>query len=253
MNCGTVSAAGPVNAPTESPATYFRQISMSLGTRLLLRLFIALPLFAAFLFIPAGTFRFWQGWALLAVSFFPTSVAFLYFYKHDPQLMVRRLESKEKVSEQKWLIRLLKPAFFLVLLLPSLDYRFGWTRTHLRAVPLWLELLAQALFFGGYLIVFWTLNTNSFAARTIRVEPGQQVISTGPYGLVRHPMYSGSILMFLSIPLVLGSYIGLFASVPLVSFYVLRLLNEEQVLRQELPGYPEFCLKTRFRLVPFVW
>jgi protein-S-isoprenylcysteine O-methyltransferase Ste14 len=101
--------------------------------------------------------------------------------------------------------------------------------------------------------VFWTLNTNSFAARTIRVEPGQQVISTGPYALVRHPMYSGSILMFLSIPLVLGSYIGLFASVPLVSFYVLRLLNEEKVLRQELTGYPEFCLKTRFRLVPFVW
>jgi len=226
---------------------------MSLGTKLLLRVFIALPFLVAFLFIPAGTLNFWQGWAFLALAFIPTSLTFLYFYNHDPQLLVRRLESNEKVSEQKWLIRLLKPVFFLVLLLPSFDYRFGWTRTHLRAVPLWLEVLAQALFLGGYLIVFWTLNVNSFAARTIRVEPGQQVISAGPYGLVRHPMYSGGILMFLSIPLILGSYFGLFAFVPLVSFYVLRLLNEEKVLRQELPGYSDYCARTRYRLVPFLW
>jgi protein-S-isoprenylcysteine O-methyltransferase Ste14 len=226
---------------------------MSLRTKLLLRVFIALSLLVALLFIPAGTFRFWQGWALLALAFIPTSMTFLYFYKHDPQLMVRRLESKEKVGEQKWLVRLLRPVFFLVLLLPCLDYRFGWTRAHLRAVPLWLELLAQALFLGGYLLVVWTLNVNRFAARTIRVEPGQQVISAGPYGLVRHPMYSGSLLMLLSVPLILASYFGLFAFLLLVPFYVLRLLNEEKVLRQELPGYPEFCVRTRYHLIPFVW
>lgn len=228
-------------------------MTMTLGSKLILRVFIALPVLVALLFIPAGTFRFWQGWALIVLAFVPISMTFLYFYKHDPQLMVRRLESKEKVSEQKWLIRLLKPVFFLVLLLPSLDYRFGWTRTHLRAVPLWLELLAQALFLGGYLLVVWTLNVNRFAARTIRVEPGQQVISTGPYGLVRHPMYSGSLLMLLSVPLILGSYIGLFAFLLLIPFYVFRLLNEEKVLRQELPGYPEYCARIRYHLVPYVW
>jgi len=226
---------------------------MTLGTRLFLRLFVALPLVAALLFIPAGTFRFWQGWALLALAFIPSSVVFFYFYKHDPELIARRLQTKEEVSEQKQLIRLLKPTFFLVLLLPGLDYRFGWTRNHLRAVPLWLELLAQALFLGGYLTVFWTLKVNSFAGRTIRVEPGQQVISTGPYGLVRHPMYSGSILMFLSIPLILGSYFSLFAFALLILIYVLRLLNEEKVLHQELPGYTEYCQRTRYRLIPFVW
>lgn len=228
-------------------------MTMTLGTKLFLRLFIALPVLVALLFIPAGTFRFWQGWALLTLAFIPVSFAFFYFYKHDPQLMMRRLEFKEKVSEQKWLIRLLKPTFFLVFLLPGLDYRFGWTRDHLRAVPLWLELLAQALFLGGYLIVVWTLNVNRFAARTIRVEPGQQVISTGPYALVRHPMYSGSVVMLMSIPLVLGSFIGLFAFALLIPIYVFRLLNEEKVLRQELPGYPEYCQRTRFRLVPFLW
>ncbi len=226
---------------------------MSLGAKLFLRLFIALPVLVALLFIPAGTFRFWQGWALIVLAIVPTSLTVLYFYKHDPQLMVRRLETKEKVGEQKWLIRLLKPIFFLALLLPSLDYRFGWTRNHLRAVPLWLELLAQALFLGGYLIVAWTLNVNSFAARTIRVEPGQPVISTGPYALVRHPMYTGSLVMFMSIPLVLGSVIGLFASTLLILIYVLRLLNEEKVLRQQLPGYPEYCQRIRYRLVPYIW
>ena len=143
--------------------------------------------------------------------------------------------------------------FFLVFLLPSLDYRFGWTRNRLHAVPLWLELSALALFLCGFFIVICVMRVNTFASRTIRVEPGQQVVSTGPYGMVRHPMYLGSILMWLSTPLALGSFIGLFAFVLLVPFYVFRLLNEEKILRKELPGYSDYCLKVRFRLVPFVW
>ena len=113
--------------------------------------------------------------------------------------------------------------------------------------------LSQVVFLGGFFLVFWTMKVNSFASRTIQVEPGQPVISSGPYRLVRHPLYSGSIVLWLSTPLMLGSFIALPAFALLVPFYVLRLLNEEKILRQELPGYPEYCVRTRFRLVPFVW
>jgi protein-S-isoprenylcysteine O-methyltransferase Ste14 len=226
---------------------------MSLISRVFLRLFLGLLLAAALIFIPAGTLNFWQGWAFLALAFIPIAFAYFYFYKRDPELIARRLQTKEQVSEQRWLIRLLKPVFVLVFLLPSLDYRFGWSRIHFHAVPLWLELLAQALFLYGFFLVFWVLSVNSFASRTIRVEPGQQVISTGPYALVRHPLYSGSIVLWLSMPLTLGSFMALPFFALLVPFYVFRLLNEEKILRQELPGYSEYCLKTRFRLVPFVW
>ena len=228
-------------------------MTMTLGSKLILRLSLGLILVAALLFIPAGSLRFWQAWAFLALAFIPISLAFFYLYKHDPGLLARRLQTKEKVGEQKLLIRLLTPFFLVVFLLPGLDYRFGWSRIHFHMVPLWLMLMAQALFLGGYFIVVWVLKVNSFAAHTIQVEPGQPVISTGPYRLVRHPMYSGSILMWVSTPLVLGSFSALPLFALLVPFYVLRLLNEEKVLRQELPGYSEYCLRTRFRLVPFVW
>jgi len=189
----------------------------------------------------------------MAVAFIPSILAFLYFYKHDPQLIERRLQSKEKVSEQKLLMRVSKPVFLAAFLLPGLDYRWDWTRTFLGAVPLWLVLLCQALILGALLLGGWVMKVNSFASRTIQVEAGQKVISTGPYRMVRHPLYSGSLVMWLATPLALGSYIAWPAFALLIPFYVLRLLNEEKILRQELPGYPEYCQHTRFRLVPFDW
>ena len=189
---------------------------MSLRSRLILRLSFGLPVTAALLFLPAGTWRFWQGWTFLAVAFTYAFSAFRYFYKHDRELMERRLRSKEKISEQRRLMRWLKPVFFAVFLPPGFDYRFGWSRT-------------------------------------IEVEAGQKVISSGPYALVRHPMYSGSLLIWLSAPLALGSYVAWPAFALLIPFYVYRLFNEERFLRRELPGYSEYCLRTRFRLVPYVW
>ncbi|HXR09496.1 MAG TPA: isoprenylcysteine carboxylmethyltransferase family protein, partial [Candidatus Acidoferrales bacterium] len=180
-------------------------------------------------------------------------LAYLYFYRHDPQLVERRLQSKEKVSEQKLLITVSKPLFLAALLLPGLDYRWGWSRTLLGGVPLWLILLSQVLVLAGFLMVFWVMKVNSFASRTIQVEAGQKVISAGPYGMVRHPLYSGSLVMWLATSLALGSYIACPAFALLIPVYVFRLLNEEKVLRQELPGYSEYCLRTRFRLVPLVW
>ena len=163
------------------------------------------------------------------------------------------MQSKEKVSEQRLLIRLLKPVFFAAFLIPGLDYRFGWSRAYVGAVTLWLTVLSQVLILGSLLLVFWVLNVNSFASRTIQVEAGQSVISSGPYSMVRHPMYSGSVVMWLVIPLALGSYVACPAFALLIPLYVFRLLNEEKVLRQELSGYSEYCLRTRYRLVPFVW
>ncbi|HXR33856.1 MAG TPA: isoprenylcysteine carboxylmethyltransferase family protein [Verrucomicrobiae bacterium] len=226
---------------------------MSLGSKLVVRLSLVLILGAALLFIPAGSWKFWQGWAFLGVTFIPSILAYLYFYRHDPQLVERRLQSKEKVSEQKLLITVSKPLFLAALLLPGLDYRWGWSRTLLGGVPLWLILLSQVLVLAGFLMVFWVMKVNSFASRTIQVEAGQKVISAGPYGMVRHPLYSGSLVMWLATSLALGSYIACPAFALLIPVYVFRLLNEEKVLRQELPGYSEYCLRTRFRLVPLVW
>jgi protein-S-isoprenylcysteine O-methyltransferase Ste14 len=226
---------------------------MSLSSKLVLHLSLGLIILAAILFIPAGSLRFWLGWVFMALVFIPVIFFYVYFYRHDPRLVERRLQSKEKVSEQRLLIRLLKAAFFAAFLLPGLDYRFGWSRAFPGAVPLWLTLLAQVLILGGLLLVFWVLKVNSFASRTIQVEAGQRVISTGPYQMVRHPMYSASVVMWLSVPPALGSYFAWPAFALLIPFYVLRLLNEEKVLCQELPGYSEYCLHTRFRLVPFVW
>jgi protein-S-isoprenylcysteine O-methyltransferase Ste14 len=208
---------------------------------------------AAILFIPAGTLKFWQGWAFMACFFIPLLFSFSYLYKHDPRLIERRMQVKEKVTEQK-LFQALAPLIFVFsLLLTGLDHRFGWSRTSLRPVPLWLTLLSQALVVSGILVIFWVMKVNSFASRTIQVEAGQTVITSGPYRFVRHPMYFGALVYYLPTPLALGSFIALPAFALLIPLLVFRLLNEEKVLCQELPGYAEYCLRTRFRLLPFVW
>lgn len=226
---------------------------MSIGSKLTLRFGVGLLLVAALIFIPAGTWRYWQGWAYLALFFIPGVTLSFWLYRRDPQLIERRLQSKEKVTEQRVLIRLLKPVFVVVFLLAGLDYRMGWTRREFGGVPLWLTIVAQVAFLGGLLLTFWVMRVNSYASRTIQVETGQTVVSTGPYAVVRHPMYSGSILLWVATPLALGSYVALPAFALLIPFYVLRLLNEEKILRQELAGYGEYCAHTRFRLVPMVW
>jgi protein-S-isoprenylcysteine O-methyltransferase Ste14 len=226
---------------------------MSLGARLFLRLSVGLVVMTAALFVPAGTLKFWRGWIFLVMFFVPIIFFFLYFVKHDPQLIERRLQAKEKEPEQRLLIKLWAPLFLAAFVLPGLDYRFGWSRRWLGGVPLWLTILADVLVVGGWLCVFWVLKVNSFASRTIRVEAGQTVISDGPYGLVRHPMYLGSLMMWLPVPLALGSFIAWPVFLLHIPFYVFRLLNEEKVLRAELAGYSEYCQRTRWRLVPFVW
>jgi protein-S-isoprenylcysteine O-methyltransferase Ste14 len=221
---------------------------MTLKSRLALRFLLALGVLGALLFIPAGSLRFWQGWAYMAISFVPGLFAFTYFYKHDPQLIERRMQFREKVREQKRIMTFVYIAWLVAFVLPGLDHRFGWSHQ-----PLWVTIFSQAVVFGGFATTLWVAKVNRFAARTIQVEPGQEVISSGPYRIVRHPMYLGACAMWLFTPLALGSYFTLPAFALLIPLILLRLLNEEKVLRQELPGYAEYCLRTRFRLVPFIW
>ena len=220
----------------------------SLKTRLLLRSVIAVIFVAVILFIPAGSLRYWQGWAFMVILFLPMPITSVYFLKRDPQLVERRLRTEEKIGEQKTIIRGVQLLAFGSSAIPGLDYRFDWSR-----VPLWLAILSQLFVFAGYLITLWVMKENSFASRTVQVEEGQRVISTGPYRLVRHPMYFGAVLMLLFTPLALGSWWAFPGFLLVVPLIVLRLLNEEKMLCQDLPGYSDYCLRTRSRLLPLLW
>lgn len=221
---------------------------MSLKLKVAVRFLVVVVTLGILLFLPAGSFRFWQAWVYIGILFVPALFAFIYFYKHDPQLIERRSLLKEKVPEQKRIMGLVYVVWLVAILLPGFDHRYGWSR-----LPLWLAVLSQMVVLGALLMTYWVVKINRFAARTIQVESGQTVISDGPYRTIRHPMYSGMCVMWVFTPLALGSYFALPAFALLIPLIVLRLLNEEKVLRQELAGYSEYCLRTHFRLVPFVW
>jgi len=225
---------------------------MTLKSQFLIRMPLAAIVPAA-LFACAGSVKFWQGWAWMAVYIIPFLAFMSWLYRHDPKLLERRMQVKERIGAQN-LTQVSGPLIFVAcFVLCGLDYRFGWSRTILEPVPVWLTLLAEAGVLGGVLIIFWTMKVNSFASRTIQVEGGQPVISSGPYGCVRHPMYLGAAITAFANPLALSSWIALPVSVLVIPVLVLRLLGEEGFLRRELPGYSEYCLRTRFRLVPLIW
>jgi protein-S-isoprenylcysteine O-methyltransferase Ste14 len=206
----------------------------------------------ALLFLPAGSLQFWKGWIFIAMLAGSGLFMTVYFLRHDRGLLERRLATREKESPQRVFRRLLIPLWMSGVALCGFDYRFGWSGAFLGRVPLWLVLTAQALVLAAYFLVFQVMKTNSFASSVIQVEASQEVISTGPYRLVRHPMYSGFSLLFLATPLALGSYLAVPLFVLLIPLLFFRLVNEEKLLRQSLPGYAEYCKRTRFRLVPFV-
>jgi len=208
-------------------------------------------LLAALLFVPAGTLAYWQAWLFLA-TFFSSSVALgVYFAKHDPALLERRIKAgpaAEQEPAQKMIIALLIAGFMLVLVVAGLDYR-----SHGATVPLWLVILSDVGIIASFAMFFIVMKQNSYAASTIRVEPGQPVISTGLYGVVRHPMYSGALLLAVCMPLALGSLWSLLLLIALVPVLAWRLLDEERVLKRDLAGYEAYRARVRYRLIPFVW
>jgi protein-S-isoprenylcysteine O-methyltransferase Ste14 len=225
----------------------------TLPRRALGRFAVILIVIAAILFLSAGSVRYWQGGVFLVLMAAFWIFSFIHLMKHDPQLLERRLQRKEVQPEQRLFQKLFSLLFFLGLVLPGLDFRSGWSRAWLGPMPVWLIIVGQALVVAGDCLVFWVMKTNSFAASTIQVETEQKVISRGPYAWVRHPMYSGMSVMMLATPLALGSYVALPVAALIIPLLMYRLIHEERVLRQELPGYAEYCGHTRFRLVPLVW
>ena len=226
---------------------------MSLKWKFAMRLGVVLPILAAMMFLPAGSLQFWQGWLFLGMSVFFNLFFLAYFYRRDPGLVERRLQNKEKEPEQKRFKALWVPMWITTLVLPGFDYRYGWSERWMGGVPVWLVLAAQALLAVSWMIILGVFRFNSFASATIQVEREQKVISTGPYRIVRHPMYSAIALMSIATPLALGSYVALPVSLLHVPMVVYRLVHEERLLRRDLPGYTEYCTLTGFRLIPGVW
>jgi protein-S-isoprenylcysteine O-methyltransferase Ste14 len=223
----------------------------ALNRRAWVRSALSVLALAAILFVPAGSLRFWQGWLYGLVFVAATAAISIYFLKHDPKLVERRMHVgplAEQRPTQKIIMAITLVGFVSLLALPGLDYRWHWS-----AVPLWLVLAANAGVALSFVVFFIVLKQNSYAASTIRVESGQPVVSTGAYAIVRHPLYSGALLFLLFTPLALGSYWTLLVLIPVIPVLAWRLLDEERFLQQNLPGYAEYCRVTRFRLIPWIW
>lgn len=198
-------------------------------------------------FLPAGSFRFWQAWILWSIFAVLTLFITAYFLKKDPGLLSRRMNVKEK-EPQPAIIKVISLLSMFTYVIPGLDFRFHWS-----AVPVWLVITANVMVFLGYVFIIIVFRENSYASTVIQVEQEQQVISTGPYALVRHPMYLGLLIMVLFTPLALGSYWALILAFLFIPTNVFRIRKEEKLLLQELPGYKDYANKTPYRLIPLIW
>jgi protein-S-isoprenylcysteine O-methyltransferase Ste14 len=205
----------------------------------------------ACLFIPAGTLSYWQAWVFLAVFAVSSQALGFYFLMHDPKLVERRMKigpAAEQRPAQKIISAFFMLGFVGFLVLPALGHRFGWS-----PVAPGLSIFADAIVVLAFVLFFLVMKSNSYAASTIRVEEGQPVVSTGPYAYVRHPMYSGALLLLAAMPLALGSWLSVLLVVPFFPVLVWRILDEEDFLRKNLPGYAEYMRRVRYRLIPQGW
>jgi protein-S-isoprenylcysteine O-methyltransferase Ste14 len=200
------------------------------------------------IFLPSWTFNYWQAWVFLAVFIVSISAVFIYLARNDPNLLARRVKSTEKAMNQKIIRLFLNLTFTAVFVVSALDHRFAWS-----AVPNQIVFFGDALVALGLLLIFFVFKENTFTAQTVEVEAEQKVISTGPYAIVRHPMYVGGLVFISGIPLALSSWWGLLMAALIAPVIAWRLLDEERVLIMDLIGYAEYRDKVKYRLIPFVW
>jgi len=206
---------------------------------------------AALIFLPAWTLNYWQAWLFLATFALSVTLITLYLMKKDPKLLERRMGAgakAEKEKTQKTIQFVAQLAFIAIIVFPAIDHRFGWS-----IMSPYISIGGDILVALGLLFVFFVFKENSFTSSIIEVADEQKVISTGPYAIMRHPMYSGALLMLIGLPMALGSWWGLLAFIPMLFVIIWRLLDEEKFLNKNLKGYKEYCQKVRFRLVPYLW
>lgn len=221
---------------------------MKLAIHALIKCICGFVMMGVLLFLPAGSFAWTGGWRLMGLLFVPMLVLGLVLLWKAPKLMQKRLNSREIGKAQKKVVGLSALMFLLGFVLAGLDFRFGWTR-----FPGWLAGIAAVLFLLSYGMYAEVMRENAYLSRTIEVQAGQKVVDTGLYGIVRHPMYAATVLMFLSMPLVLGSWVSLLVFLFYPILIAVRIHNEEQVLLEGLEGYAEYMKKVKYRLIPFVW
>ena len=209
---------------------------------------LGLVLVGALLFLPAGSLSYVGGWRLMGLLFGPMLIAGFVMLYRAPEFLRKRLDAKEKQGTQKGVVAFSGLMFVAGFVVAGLDFRFGWSD-----MPAWVVIAASALFLIAYALYAEVMRENAYLSRTVKVEEGQTVVDTGMYGIVRHPMYAVTILLFLMIPLVLGSWYALIAFAFYPAIIVVRLKDEEELLTKELPGYAEYKQKVPYRIIPFVW
>lgn len=200
------------------------------------------------LILPAGTLNYWQVYVYFGILLSIMIIVLPYFLKNDPKFLQRRLQFVEKDKQQKIMQFIVLIFYFAVFPLCALDIRFGWSN-----VPIYQVIIADVLVLISYILILTVFKQNSYASRIVEVDQHQTVISTGLYSIVRHPMYLGVLIMYMVTPIALGSYWGILPILILPFYLVFRILNEEKLLRKELPEYSEYCQKVRYHLIPFIW
>ena len=214
----------------------------------IIKFFLGVLLIGALIFLPAGTIDFTAGWLLMGVLFVPMFIAGIVMMIFNPSLLASRLDAKEKEREQSIVVKLSGLMFIVGFVLAGLDFRFGWIK-----LPFTVNIVALVVFIIAYLLYAEVLRENTYLSRTIKVVEGQKVISTGLYGIVRHPMYFATILLFMAMPLVLGSLVSFIVFLAYPFIIAARIKNEEKVLSRELDGYEEYKQKVKYRMLPFIW
>ena len=214
----------------------------------ILKFALGVVLIGALLFLPAWTLHYPQGWLLMGILFVPMFLAGLVMMAKNPSLLQSRLNAKEKEREQSLVVKLSGLMFLVGFVLAGLSFRFGWLM-----LPRWVSIVGAVLFLMSYALYAEVLRENTWLSRTVEVQKGQQVVSTGLYGIVRHPMYAVTLVLFLSMPLVLGSALAFIVFLAYPAIIVKRIRNEEEVLARDLSGYTEYMQKVKWRLIPFVW
>ena len=200
------------------------------------------------LYLPAGTLNYWNAWLFVTVLFIPMLFLGIVMLFRSPELLAKRLDAKEKIDEQKWVVALSGIMFIAAFVVAGLNFRFSW-----HSLPDYLIWSGASIFLLSYLIYAEVMRENAFLSRTIEIQENQKVIDTGLYGVVRHPMYSATLLMFLSIPLILGSIVSFVIMLAYIPIIYVRMSSEEKVLEEGLEGYKEYKQKVRYKVIPFIW